>query len=523
VDTHTTHAVHRARLGLLRYIEQANLQPGDILPSRSSLAAQLGVCRTTLWRAVGHLQDEGVLQRGQRRRLRLSTRTFHASKDPPPATGSKVLRWQRVYSELLHELFDGDLRDTSTLLPTKELARRFGVCRATAAKAVSALRREGLLKGRYIVRQDTTGVAARMRVILLVDMRPRQETQHVRPLQIHLVSTHQRRITQLLEQRCIMHNISFLKLGFVVENGTMRLIDLASLDTVELPQGDDVLGYLCWWFGDEAIRNTLLRRLSLAGKPISILLESAKEGPGKYLDFRKGIRLFRVGGTTRPGRQVGLHLRSLGHRRIAFFSPFHQMEWARRRYEGIVEVFTQQGLPASSVLLFSWTHLTSQWDLLERAHARGKFDQLEAYFTEFIATLPRPFSSHLWEYYRKMTHTGYAQSELGLQMHPWIEFARNDPSITSWVGASDATVGLLLEYFLRRNEWPDRTIIGFDNTLESLLADITSYHFDLERLSEQMIRNLVNRRDPTLPANNRIIEIDGAVVVRGSSRPVEMH
>mgnify|MGYP006297482955 CR=1 FL=1 len=53
------------------------------------------------------------------------------------------------------------------------------------------------------------------------------------------------------------------------------------------------------------------------------------------------------------------------------------------------------------------------------------------------------------------------------------------------------------------------------------MNDITSYHFDLESLAEQMIRNLVNRRDPTLPSNNRIIEIDGAVIVRGSSRAVE--
>ncbi len=52
----------RAAVSVMDYIQARNLKPGALLPSETSLMAQLGVSRAVIREAVKSLQGQGVVE-----------------------------------------------------------------------------------------------------------------------------------------------------------------------------------------------------------------------------------------------------------------------------------------------------------------------------------------------------------------------------------------------------------------------------------------------------------------------------
>lgn len=132
---------------LRRRITDGTYRPGSRLPGEIVLCVEFGVTRNTVRRALSALQDEGLIT------ARMGLGHFvHDASDPP------CTRSEQITAQLRRQIESGHFQPGEALPGEIQLAKRYGVSRFTARKALRALESAGLVtcirgKGRY-VRQD---------------------------------------------------------------------------------------------------------------------------------------------------------------------------------------------------------------------------------------------------------------------------------------------------------------------------------------------------------------------------------
>lgn len=122
----------------------ADVAPGSALPSETSLAAEFGVARNTVRRALAELERDGLI-------VTLSGRGRVVS-DP---TGTVAAGYRRIADDLRQQISSGVLATGQRVPSEADLMRRYGVSRGTARQGLALLEATGLVtavhgKGRFV-------------------------------------------------------------------------------------------------------------------------------------------------------------------------------------------------------------------------------------------------------------------------------------------------------------------------------------------------------------------------------------
>lgn len=245
----------------------------------------------------------------------------------------------------------------------------------------------------------------------------------------------------------------------------------------------------------------LLSNLSRSRLPVCVWIQDQRPAHELVRSFPR-IRFHDQGYGPEAGRSIGEHLERLGHRTVAFISPWHGAEWSRNREVGLRKAFTS----GSAVHAFCMDG-RSEWDYLEPAWS----DEIlwEGFPREVLERITEGSPEPLL--HQAIRDLGFNRIRRALD--PMFQGAMRCGA-TAWVCANDSVALDAIEW-MERHPGGNRnvSVCGFDDTVAALRGNLTSYRFDSASMARSMIRQiLTNRSEPTLVSHR------GFVVARASSR-----
>lgn len=123
-------------------------EPGSAIPSEAELAAEFGIARNTLRRALAQLQSEGLIDAlpGRGRVVRRPD-------------GSTTPNYRQIAADLRRQISDGELGPGQRVPSESELMALYGVSRGTARQGLGVVEAARLVtavqgKGRFVTNQD---------------------------------------------------------------------------------------------------------------------------------------------------------------------------------------------------------------------------------------------------------------------------------------------------------------------------------------------------------------------------------
>lgn len=215
------------------------------------------------------------------------------------------------------------------------------------------------------------------------------------------------------------------------------------------------------------------------------------------------LRFHDLGYGATAGKAVARHFLDLGHRRLAYLSPWHGSAWSRNRLRGLREEASRDGASVEACCLDG----LSEWDRLAPAWNDADF---LADFPE--ATLERSVEGSA-ETLRTAAIRELGWNRIRRDFDALAEQARSSGA-TAWVGANDSAA-LMARDWLKAKSIPVPgaiSVAGFDDTSAALRADLTSYRFDSASMSRAMLRQILSTRTSAALSHH-----GGVMVVRGSS------
>lgn len=117
------------------------------MPSETSLAAEFGVVRNTVRRALVELERDGLI-------VTLPGRG-RVSRESAGTAGTTSAGYRRIAEDLRQQITSGALATGQRVPSEAELMRRYGVSRGTARQGLAVLEAAGLVravhgKGRFV-------------------------------------------------------------------------------------------------------------------------------------------------------------------------------------------------------------------------------------------------------------------------------------------------------------------------------------------------------------------------------------
>ncbi|MBD3243378.1 MAG: hypothetical protein GF331_22500, partial [Chitinivibrionales bacterium] len=119
------------------------------------------------------------------------------------------------------------------------------------------------------------------------------------------------------------------------------------------------------------------------------------------------------------------------------------------------------------------------------------------------------------------TAWSYAQRFLEYtSLRPVLETLTKDRDITAWVAYNDALALQCCDYLLHAGIGvPHRlSIIGFDDSLDAMGRDLTSYNFNLPAIAHLAVAWAAGCREKDVFGTDVQFEVEGAVVERATVR-----
>jgi DNA-binding LacI/PurR family transcriptional regulator len=239
------------------------------------------------------------------------------------------------------------------------------------------------------------------------------------------------------------------------------------------------------------------------------------------------VAFFRIACTPRHGLAMGRFLLGLGHRKIAYISPYYKNLWSMNRHAGLLEAFEGAGI-MDGVVKIGAEDYDSVWHLAGDPSARSK-DTPSPYLRSLVSI--RTEAEELLDacrgkipkyVYRRIDNirgqcqnidAEYAERRYTL---PLFEKAFAYKNITAWVGENDGIAMLGWAFCIRKGVRvpQDISIIGFDNTPEAHRNSLSTYSFNLPVAAHMMLSFIINPQIVPRPHYRKPIEIDGMVIRR---------
>jgi DNA-binding LacI/PurR family transcriptional regulator/DNA-binding transcriptional regulator YhcF (GntR family) len=324
-------AIQKAVMFVRENLSRQVWQSGERLPPVRVLAAQADVSTFTMVKAIAYLKSEQLVSGIERGRTRAGNGAVNISSQPELLRGA----WQMKRTALERDIFGGMYSEKGELPSIKELQVRYGTSYRTMRKILLAMVADRVLflRGKAWVFQGASKRSLQKRLVFLSY-----------PLLIApqtAINQGQNRLFELLEQECIRRNIAMKMMEFDDFNREKSRYE-SSGTSVNSP----VLGYILdiWDTGETASRSytEILDRLSVTKTPVAILDEIGDFVLPLQFSANPMMQVFTIE-RKRAGSRIARFLLDRGHRRAVFISSRHQTLWSQQRFEGIAEQFSLAG------------------------------------------------------------------------------------------------------------------------------------------------------------------------------------
>jgi DNA-binding LacI/PurR family transcriptional regulator/DNA-binding GntR family transcriptional regulator len=493
-------------------VESGLFAPGVALPPVRRLCRDAGVSYVTMWKAVARLRREGVLS-GQARHRPMVPAVGAADGKPTRASAAvgAGATWAKVSQTLRAQILGGQPHPGEVLPLSKELCRVFGVGPATMRRALHELcRTESVAPyGRgYRVSPLAASLTA-SRVALLLSATPsgylalgELDTEYVR----------------VIESECARAGVTLDIYSYDPSTATDARVRPLSASSPADPRRSE-LGLGCIVLLREAA-TTLAAVLASAASPIRpvAVLDVAGVLTAPLTPTHPLLRVFSLATSDKPGLQMGRYLAGLGHRRIAYLSPYHRQSWSQMRLAGLARALADAGGGADAVTVFvSAGSMADEEPFRLRAERLADFGALRRSVDAWADSAPPAAAAQARDLAQWGLPSAAMRAGVNQEVGALCEQALADPLVTAWVFPNDNAALMGLRYLDGRSvAVPARlSVAGFDDAAESVRRRLTSYSFNLPALIAAMLRHVLSPGVGTGSA--RRVVIDGHVVPRQST------
>jgi len=426
---------------LLRELLRHRAADGAGLPSVRSLAQQFDRSPQTIQKALGVLKERGEIHSLPRKGC------YWGSTPKPPVSlvARPVDPVAKARERLLADLRCGAYHPHRELPPHKSLAPLYGVSPKRIGQILEGFVETGILerRGRFHALAQPA-VAVSHGTVLLVS----RCDAHGKLL---LDTERETDFMKSVHREGRERNLRIVVAGWHEAHDGGRFLDQQGRELRPEAVPGALLGTIVsTWLVQEPKR--LVERLWRLRKPVSVWWEHPREGFPKSKSVRPSTVGFNLSFGPAPGVTVGRHLRALGHRDIAFLSPFHASEWSRMRLTGIVEGLKDGD---ASVTAFLDDRFESAWHCRQ---AVGGVRAGEAMIRQIL---------------RSMAEKAVAAK------------------IPCWVAVNDHVAWIVLEE-LRQRGLPRPYLVSFDNSSQCDAYQIDAFEFHTEGMVRQMIYHLLH-------------------------------
>lgn len=497
---------------------------GRELPPIKSLAKAADVSFVTMWKAIDLLRSQGIVSRsrkgiGSTVRAKLPKSMKGSSEETVPADKYQgiertELLWQKILSQFKQDILTGRFHPGQLLPSCKELQGIYNVSYPTLRKALDELASKGIIKacqrGYIVPALAKSEATARIVAIgcgwedgtLWIDY---QDKNYFR----------------ILESGCIQSKIALDIVVYCRRNGKLCFVDTVTRKPYDL-SNENILSFVAVVANLEIPPEEVLQKLASPKRPVAVLDVVGGWEASPQISNNARFQFFTVTTSAHPPRRVAQYLLSLGHTNIAFISPFHKALWSIQRNNRIREIFGDAG-HGNNVHSFVLDQYAFQWDFLQEDHEKPEdiqalaaaYDKWQKYAdSEFF----RKFGHISYNISKYLTEWNCATGEIYYRMIPLFRQALRTKAITAWVTANDYTATLALD-FLKENKVrvpEDLSIISFDNTLDAMEHQITSYDFNLNGIVSIMLRYAVRPSSVSSSRQKAVIEAEGTIIERRS-------
>lgn len=498
------------------------------MPPIKSLAVAADVSFVTMWKAIDLLRSQGVLSATKQGTFPLiaakqaeenaTTGSQSALAPAQQVFGTYEPLWQKMLLRLKKDILTGRFPPGHPLPSHKELQGLYNVSYPTLKKVVETLSLQGIIRTHqrgYVV--PALSKSESMARIVAIGCGWEDGT---------LWIDHQdKNYFRILESECIQAKIALDIVVYCRQKDKLVFIDTITRKTYDL-SNENILSFSLIVANLDVHPEEVLQKLLIYKKPVAVLdvvggWEVATRIANNYY-----LQLFTVTMSSTPPQRVGQYLLNLGHRNIAFVSPFHKALWSKIRFNGIADIFRDAG-NGDTVHPFFLERYAFQWDFLQENQNNSQevaalvaaYEKWQKYAdSKFF----RKFGHISYNISKYLTEWNCATGEIYYRMVPLFKKALENKGITAWVMANDysATLALdfLKEHHVRVPE--DLSVISFDNTLDAMEYKLTSYDFNLSGIVSVMLRYALQPSSVSSPRKKSTIEVEGAIIERRSTTRV---
>lgn len=506
-------AVERAIEHLRPLLSDSAGTPARRLPPIRDLAALAGVSYVSMWRAVRHLRERGILSTNHRNGTRLAAGVEISALGTvvgPLVPTSAHTQWQVIARRIERSLVNAVYPPGSSLPSPKELSRLMGAGATTVRRALQWLAEEGWLEVSRRSYHVAVRPASRRGGTVVVVARGDSDG---RPMFQTIRSQDQFRY---LEQVCARSGVTPAVVTFGTEGRILQIPkEVEGVFAAQSGSAVSVLGIVLWTMGLHSGKavDDITQQCLRSGHRVAILDETGDYGIGALAGGRG--RVFRLACTQRSGQLMGHYLLENGHRVVAYISPVHAIGWSRQRLRGLEDAFglAQGGRVLACTVDGTYSSLGTAVSIESRLNTL--LDGCLQDRSEEGQLLSRALHSS-----RESINSAVRREAVHELLTPLVRAALDDHDVTAWVAASDGfaldCMGLLRA---RGMAVPGLvSLAGFDDTHEAFQHGLTSYNFNAPAVLHAMLQHLLgstNWRDR--PAGMTAGEVDGFVSVRRST------
>ncbi|MBD3420411.1 MAG: GntR family transcriptional regulator [Chitinivibrionales bacterium] len=503
------HAQNKAREFVTNGIRNNHFSPGNKLPTVKALSKLAGVSTDTMRKALTQLKLDGVLEsvRGHYLFVKSDLPAFgsNITFSQPAVSSSCGSLWLRTKNHLLRDIVNGMYLPGRPLPGISEFMHTYRVSFRTMKKALCALEQEDVIRSykRGYELPSLPFNTSPARIVLIGHRHAKDKIN---------LGMHDEAFLRHLEMACARANVQVdictVDDNFDGINGT----DFTSGKTTPLLQGDQVFGYLYLANMDTPVHARVLKMLPLTRKPVAVLDETGNAIDDASLLKSRRLKIFRMTVSQAPARQIAHYLLSLGHKHIAFISPFHDAVWSQQRLKGLREVYAMAG---SGVAVSAYI---SHKPFKESALEHSGIQVLQRAFHAWRRTAQVEFIKEVEPLFATIEEKGIRWGELRRQLKEHFSKALSDRSITAWVFPTDFLGDVAMDFLADRGiKIPEAiSLIGFDDSFRSLRCGLASYNFNIEAVANAMLQYVIHGKVPGVPNDRKCIEIKGAIVNRRS-------
>jgi DNA-binding LacI/PurR family transcriptional regulator/DNA-binding transcriptional regulator YhcF (GntR family) len=468
---------------------------GSRLPTTVDLAMSAHVSPNAMCRAVGILKKKKLISVSRKSGIFIGPER-KVVREP------RLNKWQKIRARIEQDIIAGRFFTSDELPSMRELMKLYGVSFQLIRKVAGALASEGVIeryKGKFKIKKPEA--SHRYASILLAGP----------GFPSGKMSFYQERFRDAnhqMEKDCNAANITFVHWGLHPENHEefYRL----------LKSGRNFIGYVVWSnrLGPDEARE-LVETISKSGKPVAIIDEQVDFVLPESLRDEAHIRIFSIAGRS-AGRQVVRLLFNLGHRHIAYVSPFHKHPWSVYRLAGMTETARDVGFDSavSALTVDSFDAESAPLgDALKEkiASLTREFDPLIIRQTERFV----PIVNGIHDFTRDVFFIEATRQ----RVWPLLEQVLARHPVTAWIGANDNIATLAIDYLRREGKRipRDMAVVGFDDSHLAYEYDMTSYNFDFSGIGRKAFTFIIHPAHRYFQQGGQRIECEGIIVERAST------